>query len=64
MKPERTADTSVPMMWVSWIFHGVAPTNCPVFRSWRLSLEIVATPNTTPVTISARQTKPASVDAR
>src|SRR6185312_143785 len=34
MNPVRTADTKVPMMWVSWIFHGVAPTRTAVFMSW------------------------------
>ena len=35
---------------------GVAPTSWPVFKSWRLSLEIVATPNTTDVTNKAKAT--------
>src|SRR3954467_1263127 len=35
---------------------GDAPTSCPVFRSWRLSLEIVAHANTIAVTKSARAT--------
>src|ERR1035437_2608971 len=39
MKPERTADTRVPMMWVSWIFQGVAPTSTAVFMSWDKSPE-------------------------
>ncbi len=33
MKPERTADTSVPMMCVSCTFQGVAPTRIAVFMS-------------------------------
>ena len=36
--------------------HGVAPTSWPVLRSWRLLFEIVATPNTTAVTNSAKAT--------
>ncbi len=44
---------TTPITSATCCFHGVAPTSWPVLRSWRLSLEIVATPNTTPVTISA-----------
>ena len=44
---------TTPMTSATCCFHGVAPTSSPVFRSWRLSLEMVATPNTMPVTISA-----------
>ena len=36
--------------------HGVASTNWPVFRSWRLLFEIVATPNTIAVTNRANAT--------
>ena len=44
---------TTPIRSATCCFHGVAPTNWPVFKSWRLSFEIVATPNTMPVTISA-----------
>lgn len=42
-----TADpNSTPITNATCCFHGVAPTSWPVLRSCRLSLEMVATPNT------------------
>ena len=42
-----------PMISATCCFQGVASTSWPVFRSCKLSFEIVAMPKTTPVTISA-----------
>ena len=38
-EPKRT-----PIMRATCCFQGVAPTSWPVFKSWRLSFEIVAMP--------------------
>ena len=48
-----SAPKHTPITSATCCFHGVAPTSWPVLRSCRLSFEIVATPKTMPVTISA-----------
>ena len=44
-----SAPKTTPMTRATCCFHGVAPTSWPVLRSCRLSLEMVATENTTAV---------------
>ena len=51
-----TAPKITPRISENCCRHGVAPTSCPVLRSWRLSFEMVATPNTTAVTNKAKAT--------
>ncbi len=51
------APATTPTMSATCCRHGVASTNCPVFRSCKLSLEMVAAQNTTDVTNKAYATR-------
>ena len=52
-----TEPNSTPMISATCCRHGVAPTSWPVFRSWRLSLAMVATPKMIAVTNKAKATR-------
>ena len=50
------APNTTPRISATCCFHGVASTSWPVFRSWRLLLEMVATPKMIAVTNNAKAT--------